>query len=236
MSSNAYPAASSGSDASGGANASSGKGGAFGPHPSRVWAGAALLAVAAIAAVVVLLTSVSGGAASRRAAIDSKYGSYPTWLKHTKLPSVDTVLKASLAHPQLDAVEGNTMEVTLPSGGDAEITAVGPSFPAWVAAATQAGTLPEGTAVPTTFAVTVIARHGAVPLRASAFSILTAAGQILQPAVTASGGQAPPTTLRAGEHVNLTIKAKLTEGDGSLRWAPIGSRVISGWLYQVELD
>ena len=227
MSSDAYPAASSGSD----------RGGAFGPRPrGRVLIGAAVVALAVVAVIVGLLIGNSGAAANRHAAADSTYGSYPSWLAHTKLPAVNTILKASLSHPQLDAIEGNTMEVQLPSGAEAEITAVGPSFPTWVSAASQAGTLSEGTAVPVTFTVTVIARRGTVSLRASAFSILTAAGQLLHPAISGLGGKPAPAALRAGQHLNLTVNAKLTEGDGSLRWAPTGARVVSGWLYQVELD
>ncbi len=227
MSSDAYPAASSGSDG----------GGAFGPRPrSRVLIGAAVVVLAAVALTAGLLIGSPGAGASRHAGGDSAYGSYPSWLPHTKLPAVNTTLKASLSHPQLDAIEGNTMEVQLPSGADVDITVVGPSFPTWVSAAAQAGTLSEGSAVPATFTVTVLARGGAVPLRASAFSILTAAGQLLHPAVSGPGGKPAPAALAAGQHLNLTVKAKLTEGDGSLRWAPTGARVVSGWLYQLELD
>ncbi|HSZ06481.1 MAG TPA: hypothetical protein VK778_14935 [Solirubrobacteraceae bacterium] len=191
--------------------------------------------LAAVAVAAGLLIGSSGAAASRRAAV-STYGGYPTWLPRKKAPAVNTILNASPSHPQLDAIEGNTMEVALPAGAEAEITAVGPSFPTWVAAAAQAGTLSEGSAVPAAFTVTVIARRGTVPLRASAFSILTAAGQLLHPAISGPGGKPAPAALRAGQHLSLTVNAKLTEGDGSLRWAPTGARVVSGWLYQLELD
>jgi hypothetical protein len=222
----AYPAVSSGSDG----------GGAFGPRPrGRVLIGAAAVVLVAVAVVAGLLIGNSGAAASRRAAV-STYGGYPTWLPQKKPPAVNTILHASLSHPQLDAIEGNTMEVALPSGVEVEITAVGPSFPTWVAAAAQAGTLSEGSAVPATFTVTVIARRGTVPLWAAAFSILSAAGQLLHPAISGPGGKPAPATLRAGQHLNLTVNAKLTEGDGSLRWAPAGAQVVSGWLYQLELD
>lgn len=225
MSSDAYPAASSGSDG----------GGAFGPRPrSRVLIGVAVVIFVAVAVTAGLLIGNSG-AASRRAS-SSTYGSYPSWLPHTKPSAVGTIVKASLAHPQLDAIEGSTMQVQLPSGAEAEITAVGPSFPTWVSAAAQAGTLSEGSAVPATFTVTVIARRGTVPLRTSAFSILTAAGQLVHPAISGPGGKPAPAALRAGQHLNLTVEAKLTEGDGSLRWAPTGARVVSAWLYQLELD
>jgi hypothetical protein len=187
--------------------------------------------VAAITLAVVLLT---GGSAGRHAAADSSYGGYPSWLAHTKLPPVNVTLQASLSHPQLDAIEGNRIEVQLPGGGRADITAVGPAFPAWVSADAQAGKLSEGRSVPTTFTVTLEALHGTVPLQASAFSILTATGALVRPAVTMPAGRT--AVLRAGQHVSLVVQAQLTEGEGSLRWAPAGPRVLSAWLYQVELD
>jgi len=194
----------------------------------------ALLVVVAVAIVGVVLLTSGGG--PRRVASNDRYGTYPSWLPHTKLPPVNTAPRATLSHPLLNAVEGNTVQAVLPGGAEAYITAVGPTFPAWVSTAVQAGTLSDGTAVPTRFTVTVIARRGSVPLRASAFSILTAAGQLVHPAVTGPGGGAMPATLRAGQHVNLTVSTKLVEGEGALRWAPSGSKVISAWLYQVELD
>jgi hypothetical protein len=225
MSIGAYPTASSGSKG----------GGAFGSRPRRrvLIAGAAVV-VAAIAVTVGLVTSGSG---SPRATVNSRYGGYPSYLAgHTKLPPVNTILKASLSRPQLQAIEGTTIEVQLPGGGEADITAVGPALPAWVSAAAQAGTLSDANPVPTTFTLTLIAHRGTVPLRAAAFSILTAGGQLLRPAITGPGGTPAPATLRAGQHLNLTLKADLAEGDGSLRWAPAGARVVSAWLYQLELD
>jgi hypothetical protein len=209
-------------------------GGTFWSRPGRrrsAAAGAVLLV-----AVAVTLAVVAGGTGSGAAkAVASTYGGYPVWLPHTKLPPTNSILQSSANHPQLEAVEGNTIAVNLP-GGEAAITAVGPIFPAWVPAAAQSGHLSEGGPVPATFTVTLIARRGAVPLRASAFSILTAQGQLVHPALTASGGKPPPATLTAGQHLNLTLKTELVEGDGSLRWAPSGSRVLAGWLYQLELD
>jgi hypothetical protein len=223
MSVGAYPNASSGSD----------RGGAFWSRPRGRLLIAAAVAVAAIAVTGGILISST----QRHTTGNSTYGGYPAWLAHTKLPPVNTVLKASLSHPQLGAIEGNTVAVQLPGGADAEVTAVGPALPAAVAAAAQAGTLSDGSPVPTTFTLTLIARRGTVPLRASAFSIMTAAGQLLHPAiVTGAGGTQLPKTLRTGQHLTLTLKAKLVEGDGALRWAPTGARVLSAWLYQLELD
>jgi hypothetical protein len=226
MSIGAYPTASRGSKG----------GGTFGSRPRRRVLITAAAAVVAAAAIAVIFGGLIGGHNGTRSATESKYGGYPAWLPNTKLPPVNTVLKANASQPQLGAVEGNTIEVQLPSGAEADITAVGPALPAWVSAAAQAGTLSQGSPVPTTFTLTLIGRTGTVPLRASAFSILTAAGQVLHPAITGPGGAPLPATLRARQHLNLTLKAQLVEGDGSLRWAPTGPSVLSAWLYQLELD
>ena len=45
-----------------------------------------------------------------------------------------------------------------------------------------------------------------------------------------------PAVLHAGQHVNLDVRAPVNEGSGSIRWAPLGRKVLVGWIYQVELD
>lgn len=213
------------------------EGGAFGPRPrARLLVATALAAtVAIIVAAVVVLVLGSGGGGAAASARNTTYGHYPAWLPHTKLPAVNQIVHSTAAHPQTEAIEGNTIDVQTAHAG-ALITAVGPAFPSWVSAEVQSGRLPEDSAVPTTFTVTVIARSGTVPLSAAAFSILTAGGQLVHPAVTVTGGRVAPASIRAGQHVELTLRAKLVEGDGSIRWAPSGDRVLAGWLYQLELD
>lgn len=209
-------------------------GGTFGSRPrGRLTMVLAAVVVAAIAVVAGML--VGGGGGRSVSARNSTYGGYPTWLTETQLPPVkSSVLQATAAHPKLQAIEGNTVDARL-AGAEALITAVGPQPAAWVATAAQEGRLNSGAAVPVTFDVTVIARRGTVPLHASEFSILTAQGQLIHPAVTLAGKRAP-TAVASGQHVNLTLTAKLPEGNGSVRWAPAGTKVLTGWLYELELD
>ena len=75
---------------------------------------------------------------------------------------------------------------------------------------------------------------GTVPLSAGSFSILTDAGKIVHPKVTVKGGGALPATLHSGQHINLDVAAGVTEGSGSIRWAPLGQASpgrldLSGW-------
>jgi len=208
------------------------EGGAFRPHPPRRFIVGLVVAVLVCAVTVAILTG--GGRRTVRAS-SSSYGGYPSWLPHTKLPPADPIVAASLTHPALDAVEGTTIDTHLRSAS-ALITGVGPAFPAWVSAAAQGGHLTSGSAVPVSFTVTVVVRQGSVPLQAGEFSILTAQGQLVHPAVTSPGGGPLPAGLTAGQHMNLTLTTDLPEGDGALRWAPSGPRVVAAWLYQLELD
>jgi hypothetical protein len=84
--------------------------------------------------------------------------------------------------------------------------------------------------------VTLTAPHGTVASNAHAFSILTDAGQIVRPAVTGRHGSPLPAHVTAGHPITLTVKAGLGEGDGALRWAPDGTKVLVAWVYQLEFD
>jgi hypothetical protein len=77
---------------------------------------------------------------------------------------------------------------------------------------------------------------GMVPLSAEAFSILTDAGTIVHPQVAVRDGGALPAMLRSGQHINLDVTGGVTEGSGSIRWAPLGKRVLVGRIYPLELD
>ena len=54
--------------------------------------------------------------------------------------------------------------------------------------------------------------------------------------MTLVGGGRLPSALHAGQHVNLDVRGPVAEGSGSIRWAPLGPKVLVGWIYQVELD
>ncbi len=95
---------------------------------------------------------------------------------------------------------------------------------------------PAAKPVPGACVVTLASVRGSVPVSASAFTLLTDAGQILHPKVTDMGGGAVPAELQPGQHLNLKLTTSVPEGSGSIRWAPLGRRVLVGWIYQLELD
>jgi hypothetical protein len=208
---------------------------AFGPGPQRRLLTAALVALVVIAAAVVVLLATSGGRSHPHSTAASlKYGKIPDWIPAQKQPS-DRIVSATAAHPVLAAAEGDTVFAHL-RAGSAYVTGVGPSIPNWAQNYAHSGSWTASSLVPSTFTLTLAQPAGTVPLRASEFSILTSAGQIVHPAVTLSGGGALPATVQTGKPLNLTLKAKLPEGEGALRWAPEGNRVLVAWMYELELD
>jgi len=200
------------------------------PGPRWLLAGAVVL-VAIVATVVVLLTT--GGSHPSTASL--KYGKIPSWLPSPAPPS-NQVVTATPAHPALAAVEGNTVNAQLGAGATAYVTAVGPSIPAWVSSAVQGGSWNDSSTAPSTFTFTFASPRGTIPLKASDFSILTGQGQIVHPAVTGPNGSRLPARVTPGRPLTLTLKVGLGEGDGALRWAPNGSKVLAAWFYQLELD
>lgn len=215
-----------------------GGGRAFRPGPRTALA-VAMAAAVVIAAVLVVALNSGGGAATRGggAATRShvtKYGQLPGWLP--KITNTTTKLEvARAASPVLHEEQGYTVHAVLPRG-TTNITAVGPEIPGWVASADQTGKLPDGKSVPGKFIVTVIDAGGTIPVSAGAFTILTDAGKIVRTKVAVMGGGRLPMTLHPGQHINLAVQGGVVEGSGSIRWAPLGRKVLVGWIYQVEFD
>jgi hypothetical protein len=188
-----------------------------------------VVALAALSGV--LLSSHGGSAASRSSA---KYGGLPAWLPKPKV-TINRILRASATHPQLSAIQGEAVSIRLP-GGRVLATVVGPAIPAEVAEKTQDDDDGDSDTAPCTFTVTFRSAAGVVPLAATAFTILDERGQIHRLRVTNAAGGPPPARVTPGRPVTLTMKTTLPEGEGSLRWAPDGPRVIAGWIFGLELD
>jgi hypothetical protein len=115
-------------------------------------------------------------------------------------------------------------------------TVVGPSVPAGVAEKAQDDDDGGSDTAPCTFTVTFRSASGVVPLDSGAFTILDERGQIHRLLVRSAGGGAPPARVTPGRPVTLMMAATLPEGEGALRWAPDGPRVIAGWVFGLELD
>ena len=137
------------------------------------------------------------------------------------------IVHATAAHPAL-AIEGDSISVSL-ARGRVLATAVGPSVP-------DEGRFPVPATSPCTFVVTFAAASGAVPLSASAFTIVDEFGRVHHPRVTAMGGGPAPRQVPPGRSVSLSVYDVLPTGNGSLGWAPAGARPIVDWDFDVEID
>jgi hypothetical protein len=195
---------------------------------------AAILALVAAGALVMALKP--GAATPHYPAQDLTYGSLPKWLPKQAVEPVAPKLEvATAASPILGEEQGFTVHAELPTGS-ADVTAVGPQVPSYVANYAQSGLWPSSKLVPSTFYVTFADVSGSIPIAARAFNVLTDGEQLVPASISVKGGGKVPAVVRAGQHIELLVKTKTLEGQGGFRWAPEGSKILVGWIYQLELD
>jgi len=199
--------------------------------PGRRWAFLAA-AVAAVAASVVVVLLITGGGSS---ASKNTFGQLPKWLPKITTPTKPQYEQASASHPILSEEQGYTVHATLPTGS-ADITAVGPAFPAYVTNYASRGLWSASKQVPSTFYVTVADVKGTIPVSSSAFSVENQAYQRVGATVNLKGGGAAPALVRAGQTVTLAVHTKTLEGQGAIAWSPLGKKALIAWIYQAELD
>ena len=205
-------------------------------RPGSRWALMAAAAATLVVAAALVIVFTSAGAKSRYPAQDLTYGSLPKWLPKTKAASAAPMLEvASAAKPILGEEQGYTVRAQLPTGS-ADVTAVGPIVPTYVTNYAQSDLWPSSKLVPSTFYVTFADVTGSIPIAARAFDVLTDGGQVEVATVTVHGGGKVPAVVRAGQTVTLNVTTKTQEGQGAVRWAPEGPKILVGWIYQLELD
>lgn len=206
--------------------------------PGRRWAFVAAAVVALVVAGALVWALVPGGNSAK-----DTYGSLPTWLpKDVRDRAVQNeappVPVASLAHPQLEAEQGYTMRVKLPSG-TADVTAVGPGIPDYVQQRAAAGTWPVTKPAPSTFYITIKALKGSVPVSPKDFQVLSVTSSALFTDLKFSvkGGGPVPTSVRAGQTASIVAHTMATDGQGAITWAPVaGHKAVAGWIWQMEVD
>ncbi len=204
-------------------------------RPGARWTlAAAAIAVLVVAGTLYVVLKPSGSSSAI-----TRYGPLPSWLPKSATRAdknpVSSPEVATPAKPVLSEEQGFTVHAVIPSGS-VDITAVGPQFPAYVTNYAQNNLWPAGRLVPSTFYVTLTNVKGTVPLSARNFSVLTGTGQIVRAQLKYKGGGAPPAVVHAGQSVTFEVDTRTLEGQGSIRWAPLGEKVLVGWIYQLELD
>jgi hypothetical protein len=205
-------------------------------RPGSHWAFVAAAIAALIAAAALVMALKPGGATPHYPAQDLTYGSLPKWLpKKAITPAAPKLEVATAAKPILGEEQGFTVHAQVPTGS-ADVTAVGPQVPSYVANYAQSGLWPSSKLVPSTFYVTFADVTGSIPIAARAFNVLTDGGQLVPATISVKGGGKVPAVVRAGQTLKLLVKSETVEGQGGFRWAPEGPKILVGWIYQLELD
>jgi hypothetical protein len=208
--------------------------------PGRRWAFvAAAVAALALAAVLVIALKPSGSTGTinidgRNLPLTKKLGHPAKWIKIPRPPAV-TIAKATAASPQLHAEEGYPVQAELPHGS-VQISVEGPAVPNWAINEANDGKWPAGAAAPATFDVSLTSAKGTVPLSPADFSVITYTGQLLQPKVTNAAGGPLPTSVAPGKGVTLKLSTPVPQGDGEVRWGPIGKKILVAYFWTLELD
>jgi hypothetical protein len=152
-------------------------------------------------------------------------------------PVAATTPTAAPKHPQLRAMQGYPVDATLTSGASVKYSVVGPTVPGWVSQEAGTGAWKAGETAPSTFALTFKnVKGGAIPLSAADFSVITYQGRVLHPRVNTAAGGPLPRSLGPGQSMTLKLKTALPEGDGEVRWAPAGKRILVSYVWTLEFD
>jgi hypothetical protein len=156
---------------------------------------------------------------------NDKYGSLPRYLPKSTLHP-DSVLTGTTKRAAV-ASEGDSVEVRLPHGS-VLTTVTGPEVPG-------EGLSFQTPATTCTWTVTLTHARGLVPIALGAFSTLDEVGKIYHPAWV-PGQPRPPATVAPGRTVTFELRVVMRTGEGLMRWAPVGPRIVSEWDFVVEND
>jgi hypothetical protein len=181
---------------------------------------------AALAGLVIAVPLVLAGCTQATPAAPDTYGGLPSYLPTAPAGS-DGVLIGSVSHPALTS-EGDTVEVKLPAGGTVRMTVTGPVVPG--------EGLPHQTSATTcTWTLTLDHASTAVPLRLADLTTLDQLGDVSRLS-TVTGEPAPPAVLQPGASTTFELRTTMKIGEGLMRWAPGGSKVVAAWDFEVEND
>jgi hypothetical protein len=183
-----------------------------------------------VCAAAALAAGCGGGSAHQAAATHSTgHGlvGYPSFLpKKTLHYKSDGLVVGTAAQPALTS-QGDPVKVVTP---DWSVIAVvtGPEVPG--------EGLPYQAAVTTcTWTVTLSDATGNVPISVTSFDSIDDRGDVYQPQFV-PGQPVPPNVLRPGQTTSFELRASEAVGEGLMRWAPIGGRIVAKWDFVVEND
>jgi hypothetical protein len=152
---------------------------------------------------------------------------YPAFLpKKTLNVSSDAVLVGTASGPALTS-EGDAVKVVTPKWS-ALVVVSGPEVPG-------EGLPYQATATTCTWTVRISEATGPVPISVSDFDTIDVRGDVYHPYFV-PGQPKPPTTLSPGHELTFELRVAEPVGEGLMRWAPIGGRIVAKWDFVVEND
>jgi len=158
---------------------------------------------------------------------DEGLAGYPSFLPESTLhfPS-DAMLVGSAGRPALTN-QGDPVKVVTPHWSVvAQVT--GPEVPG-------EGLPYQAPSTTCTWTVTLSKATGTVPVSVADFDSIDDQGHVYQPYLV-PGQPSPPGVVEPGQEVSFELRAAEPVGEGLMRWAPIGGRVVAKWDYVVEND
>lgn len=182
---------------------------------------ATLIAVVATAALLPLVLTGCGATATAH----PKYGGMPSYLPHSSLRS-DSELVGTAQKPAITN-QGDTV-IASTADGSVRVTVSGPEVPG-------EGLPYQSPSTTCTWIVSLSGATAPIPIDVAEFTSTDHLGTVYHPALVA-GAPAPPATLQPGQTATFELRAIMQVGEGLMRWAPGGTRVVASWDFEVEND
>ena len=152
---------------------------------------------------------------------------YPSFLpKWTLKPGAVGVLSGAVTKPALTS-EGDTVKVVTPRWS-VYVTVTGPEVPG-------EGLPYQAPSTTCTWTVEMSGASSAVPVSVSDFDSIDTAGKVFHPYLV-PGQIRPPGVLEPGKTLIFELRTGEPVGEGLMRFAPIGRRIVAKWDFIVEND
>ncbi|MCU1529414.1 MAG: hypothetical protein JWP75_3177 [Frondihabitans sp.] len=181
---------------------------------------------ASLAVVALAVPLALSGCTSAQPTVVDTYGGLPSYLPKAPV-GTDDVLTGSVKRPALTS-EGDSVKVELPGGGTVLATVTGPVVPG-------EGLPYQANYTTCTWTVKLSDATRNVLIRLSDLTTLDQLGAVYHP-TTVPGQAAPPAVLHPGQSTTFELRTGMKVGEGLLRWAPGGSKIVAEWDFEVEND
>jgi hypothetical protein len=179
----------------------------------------------AIALIVPIAVAVAGCSSPATPAPEDSYGALPTYLPSSAVQP-DSILVGSADNPAVTS-QGDQVRVQL-VGNSVVAKVTGPQVPG--------EGLPHQTDATTcTWTVSLTGPQAALPIAVADFTTIDHLGVVYHPTFV-PGQPHPPAVLARGKTVTFELRVVMNTGEGLMRWAPGGKKIVASWDFEVEND